>query len=128
MKTPEEKAKHIQPYLFFDGRCEEALEFYRKAIDAEVLMLMRFKDSPVPPQPGMCPPGSDEKVMHSTFRIGESTIMASDGRCQGKPNFEGFSLSINVTEQAEADRFFSALAEGGKVVMPLSKTFYSPRF
>ena len=118
----------VQPYLFFDGRCEEALEFYRKALGAEVVMLMRFKDSPEPPQPGMCPPGSDNKVMHASFRIGDSTIMASDGRCAGKPSFEGFSLSITVPTEAEADRLFTALADGGKVQMPLARTFYSPRF
>ena len=118
----------VQPYLFFDGRCEEALEFYRQALGAEVMMLMRFKDSPEPPQPGMCPPGSDNKVMHASFRIGDSTIMASDGRCAGKPSFEGFSLSITVPTEAEADRLFTALADGGKVQMPLARTFYSPRF
>jgi len=84
----------VQPYLFFDGRCEEALEFYRKALGAEVTMLVRFKDSPEPHQPGMVPPGSENKVMHATFRIGDATVMASDGRCQGRPTFQGFSLSI----------------------------------
>ena len=118
----------VQPYLFFDGRCEEALEFYRKALGAEVMMLMRFKDCPEPPQPGMCPPGSDNKVMHASFRIGDSTIMASDGRCTGKPSFEGFSLSITVPTEVEAERLFTALANGGQVQMPLARTFYSPRF
>jgi len=84
----------VQPYLFFDGRCEEALEFCRKALGAEVTMLGRFKDSPEPHQPGMVPPGSENKVMHAAFRIGDATVMASDGRCQGRPTFQGFSLSI----------------------------------
>jgi PhnB protein len=118
----------VQPYLFLDGRCEEAIEFYRKALGAEVEMLMRFKDSPEPPQPGMVPPGSENKVMHSCLRIGETRVMASDGRCQGKPNFQGFSLSLTVSDAAEADRVFAALGNGGQVQLPLTKTFFSPRF
>jgi PhnB protein len=118
----------VQPYLFFDGRCEEAIDFYRKALDAEVTMLLRFKDSPEPPQPGMCPPGSDDKVMHANLRIGETMVMASDGRCGGRPSFEGFALSLSVPTEAEADRLFAALANGGQVQMPLAKTFFSPRF
>ncbi|HUJ10029.1 MAG TPA: VOC family protein [Verrucomicrobiae bacterium] len=118
----------IQPYLFFDGRCEEALEFYRQALDAEVTRLMRFKDSPEPPQPGTSPPGSDNKVMHASFRVGETMVMASDGRCGGKPNFEGFALSLIVPNEGEADRRFAALEKGGQVQMPLAKTFFSPRF
>ncbi len=118
----------VQPYLFFNGRCEEAIEFYRQALGAEVEMLMRFKDSPEPPQPGMHPPGSENKVMHANFRVGDTQIMASDGRCMGKPNFDGFALSITVPNEAEADRRFAALADGGKVQMPLARTFFSPRF
>ncbi len=118
----------IQPYLFFDGRCEEAIEFYRGALGAEVTMLLRFKDSPEPPQPGMVPPGAENKVMHASLRIGDTTVLASDGRCQGQPRFEGFSLSLTVANEAEADRLFAALATGGQVRMPLTKTFFSPRF
>lgn len=118
----------IQPYLFFDGRCEEALEFYRRAIGAKIEMMMRFKDSPEPPQPGMIAPGSENKIMHSAFRVGESAVMASDGSCNGKPDFQGFSLSLNLATAAEADRAFAALAEGGKVNMPLAQTFWSERF
>jgi len=118
----------VQPYLFLDGRCEEAIEFYRKALGAEVETLMRFKDSPEPPQPGMVPPGSENKVMHSCLRIGDTRVMASDGRCLGKPNFQGFSLSLTVPSAAEADRVFAALGDGGQVQMPLNKTFFSPRF
>lgn len=118
----------IQPYLFFNGRCEEAIEFYRKALGAEVDMLMRFKDSPEPPQPGMHPPGSENKVMHASFRVGATQIRASDGRCTGKPNFEGFALSLEVPNEAEADRRFAALADGGRVELPLTRTFFSPRF
>jgi PhnB protein len=117
-----------QPYLFFDGRCEEALDFYRDALGAKVEMMMRFKDAPQPHQPGMCPPGSENKVMHASFRIGETTLMASDGRCQGKPSFQGFALSLNAADDAEADRLFTTLADGGQVQMPLAKTFFSPRF
>lgn len=118
----------VQPYLFFDGRCEEAVEFYRSAFGAEVTLLMRFKDSPEPPQPGMVPPGSEDKVMHASFRIGDTTVMASDGQCQGLPSFQGFSLSLTVLNETEADRVFAVLAEGGRVQMPLAKTFWSPRF
>ena len=118
----------VQPYLFFDGRCEEAIEFYRKSLGAEVIMLMRFKDSPEPPQPGGCGAGSENKIMHASLRIGGSEVMASDGRCGGKPDFQGFSLSVTAQTEAEADRIFAALSDGGKVQMPLAKTFYSPRF
>jgi PhnB protein len=118
----------VQPYLFFDGRCEEALEFYRKALGAEVATLMRFKDSPEPAQPGMCPPGSENKVMHASFRIGDTTVMASDGRCTGQPSFKGFSLAIAAPDDAEAEKLFAALADGGEVQMPLTKTFFSSRF
>ena len=118
----------IQPYLFFDGRCEEAIEFYRQALGAEVTMLMRVKDSPEPPQPGMMPPGSDEKVMHASLRIGDATVMASDGRCLGQANFQGFALSITAPDDAQAERLFAALGEGGQVQMPMSKTFFSSRF
>src|SRR5258708_4074990 len=104
----------VQPYLFFDGRAEEAVEFYRKALGAEVTMLMRFKESP---DPGMCAPGSENKVMHMSLRIGETTIMASDGRCTGQPNFQGFALTITAANVAEADRLFAALSEGGQVQM-----------
>ena len=115
----------VQPYLFFDGRCEEALEFYRQALGAQVEMLMHFKDSP---DPVGCPSASGEKVMHASVRIGGTTVMASDGRCEGKPTFQGFALSLSVATEAEADRRFAALAKGGQVQMPLAKTFFSPRF
>jgi len=118
----------IQPYLFFDGRCEEAVDFYKRTLGAEVEMLMRFKDSPEPPRPGMVPPGSENKVMHTSFRIGDTSVMASDGNCTGKPSFNGFSLSITVPNEGEAERVFAALGDGGQVQMPLAKTFFSPKF
>jgi PhnB protein len=118
----------LQPYLFFDGRCEEAIEFYRQALGAEVTMLMRFTDSPEPPQPGMVPTGSENKVMHASVRIGNTTVLMSDGECQGQAKFQGFSLSLTVKSDAEAERFFAALSEGGQVQMPLTKTFFSSRF
>jgi PhnB protein len=118
----------VQPYLFFDGRCEEAVEFYRRTLGAEVTMLMRFKDSPEPHAPGMVPPGAENKVMHASLRIGETALMASDGRCMGKPGFQGFSLSLTLANDAEAERVFAALGEGGQVQMPLTKTFFSSRF
>lgn len=117
----------VQPYVFFNGNCEQAVEFYRKALGAEVEMMIRFKESPEPPSPGMVPPGWENKIMHASFRIGDSVIMASDG-CEGESGFKGFSLSISVATEPEADRAFNALTEGGKVTMPLSKTFWSPRF
>ena len=116
----------LQSYLFFDGRCEEALEFYKKAIGAEVTALMRFKDSPEPNQ--ACPTASPDKVLHASVRIGDTIVMASDGRCTGKPSFQGFSLSLTVQSEAEADRLFVALGNGGQVQMPLAKTFFSPKF
>lgn len=118
----------VQPYLFFDGRCDEAVEFYRRALGAEVVMLMRFKDSPEPPPPGMVPAGGENKVMHAALRVGDAMVLASDGRCSGQPSFQGFALSLTAANEAEADRLFSALAEGGQVQMPLAKTFFSPRF
>ncbi|MBI3415211.1 MAG: VOC family protein [Verrucomicrobia bacterium] len=117
----------VQPYLFFGGRCEEALAFYRAALGAQVDMLMRYKESPEPMPPGMLPPGWGDKVMHATFRIGETILMASDG-CEDGAKFAGFSLSLAVPTEAEADRAFVALADGGQVRMPLAKTFWSPRF
>ena len=116
----------IQPYLFFNGRCEEAVEFYRKALGAEVTMLMRFKDSPEPPRDAA--PDSGNKIMHAALQIGQTTVMASDGSCLGKPRFEGFSLSISAANDAEAERVFQALADGGQVNQPLIKTFFSSRF
>ncbi len=118
----------VQPYLFFGGRCEEALEFYRTAIGAEVQMLMHYKDSPEPPAPGTMPECFEEKVMHARFRVGGSELMASDGMCDGQANFEGFSLSITVFDEAEADRVFAALGAGGLVTMPLERTFWAPKF
>jgi PhnB protein len=119
---------HIEPYLFFNGRCDEAIAFYKQALRAEVLMLMRNKEAPEKPPPGMVPPGSDDKVMHATLRIGTSNLMCSDGRCDGKPVFNGFSLSLDAANEAEAERLFNALAAGGTVQMPLAKTFWSPKF
>jgi len=116
---------HVQPYLNFDGRCDEALEFYKKAIGAKVGMLMRFKDAP---DPSMITPGSANKVMHSQVQLGDSTVLMSDGRCTGQANFHGIALSITASSEAEADRIFAGLADGGQVQMPLGKTFFSPRF
>ena len=125
---PQQQHMQVQPYLFFEGRTEEALEFYRKTLGAKVEMLMRFKDAPEPPPPGQCAPGSMDKVMHASFRIGDSELMASDGMCSGKPSFQGFSLSVSAPDEAEAKRMFGELSEGGKVFMPLGKTFFSPSF
>jgi PhnB protein len=118
----------IQPYLFFEGRTEEAIEFYQRAVGATVEMMMRFKDSPAPQPPGMVPPGSENKIMHAAIRIGDSTVLASDGSCNGQAAYSGFALSLTVKDEAEAGRVFSALADGGQVRMPMTKTFFSPAF
>ncbi|MBK4735468.1 VOC family protein [Noviherbaspirillum pedocola] len=117
----------LQPYLFFNGRCEEALAFYGEALGAQTEMLMRYSDNPEPPPPGMVPAGFENKVMHCSFRIGQSVIMASDG-CEEGARFDGFSLSLSLTGQDEARRVFALLGEGGQVRMPLTKTFWSPCF
>jgi PhnB protein len=113
----------IQPYLFFNGRCEEAIEFYRAALGAEVTMLMRYKESPEPASHG-----DPEKVMHASLRIGDTTLLVSDGRCSGQLSFEGFALSLTAGDDAEAQRLFAALSDGGQVQMPLAKTFFSSKF
>jgi uncharacterized glyoxalase superfamily protein PhnB/uncharacterized protein YndB with AHSA1/START domain len=116
---------HIEPYLFFDGRCEEALEFYRRTLGAQVVMMMRFKDSP---NPEMNPPGAGDKVMHVTFKIGDSTVLASDGDCKHLQKFQGFALTLKLPNEAQADRTFAALADGGQVQMPMGPTFFARRF
>ena len=127
MNKAQATSQQVQPYLFFDGKCEEALEFYKSALGAKVDLMMRFKDNP-DPQPGMCAPGSENKVMHAALRIGDTVVMASDGMAGGKPEFKGFSLSVNAANEKEADKMFAALGKGGKVTMPMAKTFFSPRF
>ena len=121
-------SRMVQTYLFFNGNCEQAVEFYRKAIGAEVEMMMRFKDSPEPHPPGMLAPGWETKVMHCSFRVGQTVVMASDGCGSAPAGFHGFSMSISVKTEADADQAFAALSEGGKVTMPLTKTFWSLRF
>jgi PhnB protein len=118
----------IEPYLFFNGCCEEAIMFYQQALGAEVLMLMRFNESPEPPAHGVMPPGTEHKILHAMLRIGDATVMASDGQCTGQTNFHGFSLSLTAANEAEARRLFAALADGGHIEMPLDKTFWSPCF
>jgi PhnB protein len=118
----------IEPYLFFNGRAEEAIEFYRKALGAQVQMLMRFKDAPDQPPPDKVAPGSENKVMHASLKVGDSVLMLSDGMASGTTDFKGFSLSISVNKEADADRVFAALADGGRVEMPLGKTFWAPKF
>ena len=119
----------VQPYLMFEGRADEAIEFYKRAVGAKVNMLMRNKESPEPHQPGMLPPGSENKVLHASLHIGESTVSLSDGSCSGKPSFSGITLSLSVSNEAEAERSFKALsADGGQVHVPLTKTFFSSKF
>ena len=118
----------IQPYLHFEGRCEEAIEFYKSKLGAVVVMMMRFKDNPEPPPAGTQPPGVENKIMHANLTIGGSTVLLSDGRMQGSPAFQGFSLSLTVKTVAESEKLFAALGDGGQVKMPLMKTFFSPSF
>lgn len=124
----------VNPYLSFEGRCEEALNFYQKALGAQVGMLMRSKDAPPsdapPPSEGCVPEGGipGDKILHAAFTVGGSTLMATDGMNSGKADFKGISLSLSVDTEAEATRLFNALADGGQVQMPLSKTFFSPAF
>jgi PhnB protein len=119
---------HIDAYLYFDGRGHEAIDFYKRSLGAEVQMLMRFAESPEPHPPGALPPGADQKVMHASLRIGDTNILISDGRCGGKPDFRGFGLALTARDDAEAERLFAALGEGGRVEMPMTKTFFSSRF
>jgi PhnB protein len=124
----EDTAMPIQPYLFFNGRCEEAIGFYQRALGAQVEMLMRFKDSPDPPPPGAVPPGHEDKVMHASLRIGDSVLMASDGCAEEAARFDGFALSLTPADAAQARGLFDALADGGEVRMALAPTFWSPCF
>ncbi len=117
----------LQPYLFFNGRCEEALEFYKKALGAEIVMMMRMKESPEPHPSGL-PPGSENKIMHAQVAIGSAHFMASDGRASGTTNFQGFTLSLAYPDEAGAQKAFAALAKQGRVDMPIGKTFWSPCF
>jgi PhnB protein len=115
----------VEPYLMFEGRTEEALQFYQQKLGAKIEAMIRFKENP---EPKYNPPNSGEKVMHSLFRIGDAQIMASDGGCSGKPGFQGFALTLNASDAAEAKQRFDALAEGGKVQMPLDETFFAKTF
>lgn len=127
MRNPTQDSHLIQPYLFFNGRCEEAVKFYQEALGAEIQMMMIYQESPEPPPPGITPPNWGEKIMHASLRRGATVVMASDG-CGEKTAFEGFSLSLTVPNEAEADRAFAALSDGGQVRMPLGKILGSPCF
>ena len=118
----------VQSYLFFDGRCEEAIEFYKKALGAQVEFMMRNSESPEPPPEGMLPPGSEHKIMHASLHIGGALVMMSDGMCSGEASFKGFSLSLDCPDEDVAREAFAALADGGQVTMPLGKTFWAPLF
>ncbi len=118
----------VDPYLFFDGKCEEALNFYRDALGAKVESLMRFKEHPDSLESGMVPKDAGEKIMHAAFRVGDNLVMASDGQCKGHASFQGFSLALTAPDATEAERLFGLLSASGQVQMPLSETFFSPRF
>jgi PhnB protein len=115
----------VQPYLSFEGRCEEAINFYKTAVGAEVIMMMRFKEAP---DQSMMTPGTGDKVLHAALRVGDSTVLASDGQCMGKAVFQGISLSLTADNDADAKRLFNALAVGGQIQMPLAKTFFASSF
>ena len=115
---------NLQPYLFFEGRTEEAIDFYKKAVGAKIEMLMHWKDCP---DKNACTPQNADKIMHAAVTIGDSRVLMSDGNCQGKPDFKGFSLTISAKSEAEADKFFDALSAGGEVRQPMVKTFFSPK-
>ena len=117
----------VQPYLFFDGRCEEAIEFYKQALGVKVQMTMRFNESPDKPPPG-CAPSDPNKIMHACLTIGDAQVMMSDGLANGTPEFKGFSLSLSAKDEADANRMFAALGVGGQVRMPLGETFFAERF
>lgn len=117
----------VQTYLLFEGRCEEALNFYREAIGAEIQALMRYSDSPEPPPPG-CTPARPDMVMHANFKVGDTQIMASDDPSPNAQPFAGFSLTLNCANAAEAEQRFAALSAHGDVSMPLGPTFFSPAF
>ena len=119
---------NVEPYLFFNGRCDEAIEFYRRTVGAQATYLMRYRESPEPPTPDMLPPGFEDKVMHANLKFGDMTVMVSDGNRDGGPQFQGFSLALSFPDEAAARTAFAGLSEGGQVAMPLSKTFWSPCF
>ncbi len=124
---------NVTPYLCYEGRCEEALQFYRERLDARIDALMRFSEAPQSPGASagcgeMPPTVTGDKVMHASFRIGDSMLMASDGRCTGAARFEGIALTIQARDDAHAEQLFAALAEGGQVQMPLEQTFFASRF
>jgi len=119
-----QQSETVQPYIFFDGKCEEALEFYKGAIGAKVDMMMRFKEAPDQSQ---MQPNTGEKVMHAAFHVGSTQVLASDGHCAGKPSFQGFGLALNAKNDAEAEKLFTAVGKGGQVLQPLTKTFFEVR-
>jgi PhnB protein len=115
----------VQPYLFFDGKCDEALAFYKKAVGAEPNMVMRYKDAP---DQSMIKPETKDKVMHASVKLGDTMVLMSDGHCQNQAHFQGFSLAVTAKDETEAERVFGGLSDGGNVTMPMAKTFFSPRF
>jgi PhnB protein len=124
----EKKKMQVQPYLFFEGRCDEAAAYYGRVLGAEIVSRLSYRDSPEPHQPGMIPPGSEDKVMHMALRVGETMLLASDGRASGEASFKGFAISLTVADAAEAERVFAGLTDGGQVIVPLGPTFFSTHF
>lgn len=118
----------VQPYLFFNGRCEEALKFYGQVLGAEVTMMMRFGESPDPQTKANMAPGTEDKIMHANVRIRDTQIMVSDGRCAGTSQFYGFALTLNAKDAADAEKLYTTLGEGGTPHAPLTETFFADKF
>jgi PhnB protein len=118
----------VQPYVFFDGKCDEAIAFYSSAIGAKTQMLMRYKDCPDPQGKAACKPGTEDKVMHANVKIRDTEVLMADGHCGGNPKFEGFGLALQAKDNQDAEKLFAALSEGGNVMMPMSETFFAHRF
>jgi PhnB protein len=118
----------VQPYVFFDGKCDEAIKFYSSAIGAQTQMLMRYKDCPDPQAKAGCKPGTEDKVMHANVKIRDTEVLMADGHCGGNPKFEGFGLALQAKDNEDAEKLFAALSEGGKPLMPMSETFFAHRF
>ncbi|MCB1852433.1 MAG: VOC family protein [Gammaproteobacteria bacterium] len=117
----------VNNYLFFSGRCEEALDYYCRHLGARIELLFRFGDSPEPIPEGAIPPDFDNKVMHAEFTLGDTRLFASDG-CSINGPVGGFSLALTLTVEEAVRRAFTALADGGSIVMPLEPTFWSPLY
>lgn len=116
----------LDSYLFFDGTCAEAMRFYERTLGGKLEMMMTYGQSP---DPEHCPPGSKDRIMHASLIVDGRSLMASDTPAgQAGAGMNGFSLSLAYQSADEARRIFDKLADGGKVTMPVSKTFWAEAF